>query len=194
VARLHRGDPRAWSELVRDYTGLVWGIARRTFSAHGFVAGDPDVEDVVAEVWRNLLVQDRRLLEQCRNRGGLTPLLVTLARNRAIDRMRRSRKEPIPVGDALPDVRAPEPDVTDSAPPPEALTGHLLAALPPRERTCIRLFYLQGKKYRDIEALTGIPMNSIGPTLKRALARLREAMTERSLGTPVKPDAGPPVG
>lgn len=44
----------------------------------------------------------------------------------------------------------------------------------PREADVIRQFHLEGKSYREISASLGIPENSIGPTLSRALDRMRQ--------------------
>jgi RNA polymerase sigma factor (sigma-70 family) len=52
-----------------------------------------------------------------------------------------------------------------------------MRSLNARERTLVELFFLQGKKYREIAALTGVAQNSIGPTLGRALSKLRTALT-----------------
>jgi RNA polymerase sigma factor (sigma-70 family) len=55
----------------------------------------------------------------------------------------------------------------------EWLLRHI-RALPPRERLLIELFYLQDLSYHDIHQVSGIPENSIGPTLQRALKHLRQ--------------------
>jgi RNA polymerase sigma factor (sigma-70 family) len=181
VERLCAGDGAAWSELIRDYSGLLMGLAGRTFGAHGFHFASQDAEDVVAGVWRNLLERENRLLEQCRIRGGLLPLLVTLSRNRAVDLMRRHKNFLVPLHESQPEPQAPDSE-GESLPDSALLSPELFEILSPREKTCIRLFYLQGKKYREIERLTGISINSIGPTLKRALAKLKENLGNGSRG------------
>jgi RNA polymerase sigma factor (sigma-70 family) len=175
VERLCAGEDAAWSELIREYSGLLMGIAGRTFGTHGFQFAAQDAEDVVAGVWRNLLERENRVLEQCRLRGGLLPLLVTLTRNRAVDLMRRHKNFIVSMSENLPEPQAPEPE-REVLPDSALLSPDLFTVLSPREKTCIRLFYLQGKKYREIAKLTGISINSIGPTLKRALAKLREKL------------------
>jgi RNA polymerase sigma factor (sigma-70 family) len=178
VQRLCDGKEDAWTELIRDYSGLLLGIAGRTFGAHGFQYALQDSEDVVAGVWRNLLERENRLLEKCRIRGGLLPLLVTLTRNRAVDLMRRHKNFIVPLSESLPEPESPPPE-SESLPDAALLNPQLFEVLSSREQTCIRLFYLQGKKYREIEKLTGISTNSIGPTLKRALAKLKDQLGDR---------------
>src|ERR1043166_1688490 len=53
-----------------------------------------------------------------------------------------------------------------------------LAELSAKERTLVELFYLQEKKYREIELLTGVSQNSVGPTMARALTKLRDMIVE----------------
>ena len=49
--------------------------------------------------------------------------------------------------------------------------------LPYKQKILVNLFFLQGKRYRDISRLTGIPQNSIGPTLARAIQQLRKNLS-----------------
>lgn len=174
--RLLEDDSSAWREIVSKYSGLLLAIARRTFAAYGFVASEPDCEDAVAEVWRNLLDHDRRIVRQCLERGQLLPTLHVLTRNRAIDQMRRRKF----IGASMEELE--EVAATDEPESESSLAEELpraLAALSPRERTLVELFYLHDKKYREIEQLTGIPQNSIGPTLTRVLAKLRDTLSEK---------------
>jgi len=60
---------------------------------------------------------------------------------------------------------------------PKELMERALEELNDRERTLVRLYFLQGKKYRQIADLTGIPRNSIGATLCRALAKMRKHLS-----------------
>jgi RNA polymerase sigma-70 factor, ECF subfamily len=177
LQRLLRDDPAAWQEIVATYAGLLLAIARRTFAAYGFEVSTHDCEDVVAEVWGNLLRHERRLIQQCLARRQLLPTLHALTRNRSIDLMRRRKFVTQPLageGDELPAVDA------ESAPDAElaSLLPQALAELSAKERTLVELFFLHGKKYREIELLTGVSQNSVGPTLTRALGKLRDWLAE----------------
>lgn len=50
-----------------------------------------------------------------------------------------------------------------------------LAALSPRERACVVLKYYEDHTEREIAELVGCRAGSVGPTVHRALAKLREA-------------------
>ncbi len=169
LRRLLRDEPDAWAELVREHAGLLTAVARRAFASYGFDAAPHDAEDAVAEVWRNLLANDRHLLRTSLERDSLLQTLHVLARNRSIDIMRRRKSWTVELREGHEQPAAPAPEVSESD---LARLRSAIEELSPRERTLVRLFFLQRKRYREIAALTGIAQNSIGPTLARAVARL----------------------
>ena len=177
LQRLIRSDPSAWREIVEQYSGLLMAVSRRTFLAYGYLPASQDCEDVVAEVWCNLLEKDRALVRRCLQRGYFLPTLHVLARNRTIDTLRRRKFLSLPLNelDGVPRERE-----TETAPDRETVDQltRALGVLSAKERTLIELFFLQGKKYREITVLAAIPQNSIGPTIARALVKLRRAMAD----------------
>ncbi len=46
------------------------------------------------------------------------------------------------------------------------------------EADVIRMYHLEGKTYQEISSSVGMPENSIGPTLSRARAKMRQARAE----------------
>ena len=172
LRRLLGKDHDAWQEMLKEYSGLLLGISRRTFASYGFHASFQDQEDAVADVWRNLLEHERRLIRQCLDRGNFPQMLVVLTRNRTIDIMRRHKMTVALPADEELDVPA-DPAGNDWDGLPKEVGAEALNTLSARERTCIQLFFLHRKKYREIETLAGIPQNSVGPTLARALTKLR---------------------
>ena len=50
----------------------------------------------------------------------------------------------------------------------------LLEQLPDKQRDVVQLFHLQGQSYTEISQRLSMPIGSIGPTLHRAEAKLRE--------------------
>ena len=163
--------------------GLKWSIPIQGFflaspgkpsSGHGRHSSRHDHEDVVEAVWRDLLANDRRLLRDCHGRGEILPLLHTLVRNRCVDMMRAKGAEPFIAFDANAHSDASSPaEVHQESPLSDDDITAALDSLPAKERSCVTLFYLQSRGYREISELTGIPVNSIGPTMRRALDRLR---------------------
>ena len=56
----------------------------------------------------------------------------------------------------------------------------LLQGLDGAEAKVVRLYHLEGKSYQQISDNVGMPVNSIGPTLSRARAKMREAGADQA--------------
>ena len=171
LAQLLEGNANAWEELVREFSPLLLGLVRKTFAGYGVRFGAQEQEDAAAEVWKNLLENDCRVLRECQVKGNFLQTLYVLARNRAVDIMRRRRRT-FDVSEFQIACRVEDEEA------PGELASAILAVkeLPDKQRVLVNLFFLQRKSYREITELTGIPQNSIGPTLARALARLRKVL------------------
>ncbi len=167
-------DHSAWCELVDSYGGLLLGLARNTFERHGRHASRHDIEDAVTAVWRNLLENERSLLRKCLAHGEILPLLHTLVRNRCVDMMRKQGSDPCVsfAADVLEKIPVLQED-SDEGIPESSQIVLAMNSLSAKERTCVKLFYLQERGYREISEIAGIPVNSIGPTIRRALDKLR---------------------
>jgi len=177
LERLLRHDPKAWNELVETYSGILMAVVRRTFTRYGFTAANADVEDMVAEVWQNLLANDLKIVRQCLQKGYFLQTLHVLARNRTIDLLRKRKLETVPLDGNEPAASSPPSTLPAAAVDvPETRLHQAVETLAPKERTLIALFFLQGKKYKEIAELTGISINSIGPTIGRALIKLRQVL------------------
>jgi RNA polymerase sigma-B factor len=75
-----------------------------------------------------------------------------------------------PLGALLPD---PEPTV---APEDLLVLPELVAALPAAERTAVQLYYLHGRKQREIGVVLGCSQMQVSRVLRRALERLRDQL------------------
>lgn len=177
LERLLRYDPKAWNELVETYSRLLLAIVRGTFVRYGFMPANADVEDMVSDVWQNLLANDLKIVRHCLQNGYFLQTLHVLARNRTIDLLRKRKLETVPLDGNEMELESPSVTMPSAMGDiPETRLHEAIATLPPRERTLIALFFLQGKKYKEIAALTGISINSIGPTMGRALIKLRQVL------------------
>lgn len=166
------GDHKAWQQLVKQYAALVYTVARRAGLSQ------PDAEDCAQHAWLALYRKRRSI----KNPAAVPAWLVRTAHREAV-RMARNLRNLSPVGDQyagrdpskLPD------EFLDSLEFQIALTK-ALDQLDPRCRTLITELYLSGheKKYREIAALIGVKLNSLGPLRSRCLERLRENL--RQLG------------
>jgi RNA polymerase sigma-70 factor, ECF subfamily len=161
AARLAARDPEALAVLYRGYGAATFGLLLRLL---GDRATAEDVQQsVFVEVWK-------RGAEYDPERAGLLTWLLTIARSRGIDQLRKRLPEPRDPHDA--DVRSVESEA-------DALldrwrVAHLLARLPDDERSLLRMRFYEDLSQSEISAATGIAMGTIKARMVRGLARLRE--------------------
>ena len=112
-------------------------------------------------------------------RGTLLTWVMTIARSRAIDQLRR--RVPEPVGGSSEASFEPNPEVAvDEV---ERLVERyrvagLLAGLPREERELLRLRFYDDLTQTEIADRTGIPLGTVKMKMVRALGRLRERLEE----------------
>lgn len=190
VRAVAAGSEDGLAALYDKYAGSVYATARRLTSDRGLA------EDVVQEtflaLWNRAEQFDATL-------GSLPAWLLTIARNRTVDRLRAiSRRPPtVPVSDlALPDegdTAALERllgggSVVGSGQPPAGPAPILdevelrsslaaaLAELPEVERTVLVLAYRDELSQSEIAERLGWPIGTVKTRTRRALLRMRVAL------------------
>ena len=170
--RIRSGDRDALGELYDRYASVALATALRV------VANREQAEDLVHDgfvaVWQKIDRFDPM-------RGSLRSWLLTVVRNRAIDRLRSARSSiAIEVAD--------EQSLLRTSPNPtwEAAIAHrsaaqlrsALEALPAEQRQAIELAYFGGNTYREIAVLTNVPLGTANGRLRLGLAKLRDSLQE----------------
>lgn len=168
--------PRAWEDFVDRFLGLVTHVIHHSAQARSIRLTSQDTEDLASEVFLAIIQDDFAILRRFRGESSLATYLTVIARRVVVRQMLRS-KSPARLSDAdesVADGGGEEPiERVDDRDEVE----RLLRGLNEDEARIIRLYHLDGKSYREISELLGIPENSIGPTLSRTRARLRKAGT-----------------
>jgi RNA polymerase sigma-70 factor (ECF subfamily) len=176
--RIRAGEAQALGELYDRYAGTALAVALRV------VADRTEAEDVVHDafvaIWRKIDRFDA-------GRGSLRAWLMTVVRNRAIDRV-RARRASVDVDDA--DERSllrtgPNPTWEDALRRTSAAEVRTaLGALPDEQRRALELAYLEGYTYRQVAEVTGVAPGTAAGRLRLGLAKLRDALALSS-GAPV---------
>ncbi len=171
VARVSRADQKALAELYDATVSRVYGMARGiTRNLH---CAEEVTEDVFWQVWRQALRFDRR-------RGPVMAWLLTLARSRSLDLLRRadeaiSHPEPETLvhdgGDALADPS----HLVDIAERDRTLLA-ALAQLEPLPRQLLSLAFYRGLTHDEIAQQTSLPLGTVKSHIRRALAALRSLL------------------
>lgn len=173
VQRAIAADPAAQRELVERYGRRVTGFVRP------LIRQPEALEDVVQMVFIKMF----RRLDGLRDSALFEAWLFTLARNTALDFIRRRNRRPQTVGfeHNFEDV----PDQRNDAASREILEAleRALARLAPIDQTLIRQF-VAGESYEQIARNTGLTLGAVKVRLHRVRPFLRNwvgAMTESRL-------------
>ena len=176
VARAAAGQPAAQSELMQRYLRRIAGFVRT-------IVRQPDAVDDVTQV---VFIKMFRRLGRLRDAGAFESWLFMLARNTALDWLRRQRRRPATV--SIDDEVLEIPDTRQQCATGEimdALQGALVQ-LTPQTRTLITMF-VQGHSYRTLADREGITLGAVKARLHRARPLLRAcigaAMTGRAVPT-----------
>ena len=185
VQRCLSGEPHAWEAFVDRFLGLVLHVVRHTARSRSIRLGTQDEEDLVAEFFVTVVRDDFALLRRFRLESSLATYLAVVAR-RVVVRELHKRSSPARLGDAVgPHVAFGSIPDASSDPPEKRISDReeverLVRSLTGPEADVVRLYHLEGKSYREISSATGIPENSVGPTLSRARAKMRQTMADSS--------------
>jgi len=180
VGRLVRAiaddDQEAWNELVRRFANPVMAVIR------SYRLTPADAEDVYQTVWLKLVVHRDSL----RDPEALPGWLRSTAMHECIRQLERRRRT-VPVDPQSEEVaRQPSPDDIEAAAMRAELRAALrdgLAELSEEDQALLRLYAL-AEPYKSVAELLQMKTGSIGPTLGRSLARLRQTRAlRRYLGT-----------
>jgi RNA polymerase sigma-70 factor (ECF subfamily) len=169
IAQIALRDRAAFAALYDRTSAKLFGICLR-------ILGDrAEAEDALQEVYLRIWDNANRYAV-----NGLSPMtwLITVARNRAIDRLRARRAPTQDIADL--------PDLADAGPTPEQAAvasatrtqiDTCMDELPAERADAVRRAYLDGETYQDLAARHGVPLNTMRTWLRRSLLKLRECLS-----------------
>lgn len=182
------GDEHAWHEIVDRYTPLLASVTSRFRLTAG------ETQDVAQTVWLRLVEH----LGNLREPRALPMWIITTGKRESM-RYLSLRRRNVPYDpldpswlEAAVDDAEPAADLLRAERHEALLAG--LAELPSRQRELLLLLVEDPPlSYAEISRRTGIRIGSIGPTRRRALARLRQTFAISDLltgpaGMPAEPD------
>jgi len=178
VKRLFEKDQDALRQVIDTYGGAVFGIARRVLAEPGLA--EEVAQDTFLALWNRPAAYDP-------TRGGLQGFLMGVARNKAVDRVRREESRRRAAGSLIAEQETTSALVSGD----ESLTQmedseeirSALAKLSDVQRQAVVLAYFGGRTYREVAEELGIPEGTAKTRLRDALMRLREEIgRSRDLG------------
>jgi len=183
LAGVAAGDSAALGMLYDRYATTVYSLALRTL-------GDPQaaeelVQEALLRVWRQASSYQR-------GRGAPTTWIFGIARNLAIDELRKRGSRPQSVG-GDPDEQLAQLESGDDDPAEQAfahiqheiVTG-ALGQLPPVQREVLELAYYSGLSQSEIARRLGDPLGTVKTRMRLGLQRLRTLLnpSETGVGAP----------
>lgn len=155
-----------------DFETLYRGARDDVFAYVATLLGDRSAaEDVTASAFERAYRRQRTYQAA---RGSERAWLFGIARNAALDELRRRRRTAALVADPEDVDAAPAEDAADAALRRADLRA-AVATLPPRERELIALKFFAGLSNAEIAVVVGVSESNAGTKLHRAVTKLREA-------------------
>lgn len=177
IRRIRSGDRAAFLEFYDRYASLLLSVAARVLGDRR--EAEDVVQDVCTQIWHKSSGYDAEL-------GSLSSWAVTLARNKAIDRVRASTRrrrllEEVAIAAETPN-EAPAPSAN------ELLHGReraeqiraALADLSADQRQVIELAYFAGLSQSEIAVRLDQPLGTVKARIRRGMLRLREQLGDAS--------------
>jgi RNA polymerase sigma-70 factor (ECF subfamily) len=145
---------------------MLRGIARREFHF-----SEPDSEDVINDVFLQLIERDYKCLRSYRGESSLATWLTAVVRHRCLDHVRLASMRESKVSSTRLDWQEPRYD-----PYLNIDLWQAIHTLPARDQVLVRLFFLEGRTYKEIAKIVQLPENTIGSCIFRAKVQLREIL------------------
>lgn len=160
-------DEAAFAELFDHFAPRVKAFLMR--SGGDATMAEECAQDVMAILWQKSHLFDP-------SRASAATWIFTIARNRKIDALRKSRR-PEPEDMVWgPDEEPDQADILVLQQESDRLAG-AIAELPEKQRTLIKAAYFGDLSHSEIAEKTGLPLGTIKSRIRLALERLRHSMS-----------------
>ena len=171
VESVAAGDQSALAALYDATNRFIYSLILRVLGDMG--SAEEVLIDVYTQLWRQAASYDA-------NRGAPLAWMATIARSRAIDRLRsgwqdQHRKESLDVlGDAPANAASPEESAAASE--RQRFVREALNLLTPEQRRVIELAYYSGLSHSEIAEKLNQPLGTVKTRTRLGMMKLREAL------------------
>ena len=176
MAGLQAEDPEALSQLYDRYNGIIKALILRV------IHNEAEADDLLQEIFMVIWNQAKNFSAQ---KGKPLGWMVTLARRRAIDGLRkkqayaRAEERLQQETEQQPDAwvhNATEEEIAVSD--TRVLIRRVIAVLPPAQQQAIELAFFRGMSQREIAANTNTPLGTVKTRLELGLKKIYDGLKE----------------
>ena len=164
-----RNDQKAFAELYKRTSSKLFGVCLRMLRDRG--EAEEVLQETYTTVWRRAASFDA-------SKASAITWLVTLSRNKAIDRLRQHREE-------LMDDPSRLDEMVDEQPTPaaDAQTSQehqrlqlCLDELEPQQQSSVREAFFTGATYNELATRCKVPLGTMKSWIRRSLMQLRTCL------------------
>jgi RNA polymerase sigma-70 factor, ECF subfamily len=173
---IQEGDPDALSQLYDRYNGIIKALILRV------VHNEAEAEDLLQEIFMEIWNQAKNFSAL---KGKPLGWMVTLARRRAIDGLRKKQAY-ARAGERLQNEIEQQPDAWVHNATEEEITFRdtrvlvrgVIDQLPPPQQEAINLAFFRGMSQREIAAETNTPLGTVKTRLELGLKKVYDGLKE----------------
>ena len=170
-----RGDQTALAQLYDRYRLILFGLILRILNDRA--AAEDVLQETFLQVWRRANDFDE-------NRGRAFTWLVTIARSRALDRLRSHGSRERIAAEAAAEPRDVMGDASAETLRSEeaVVVRRALIELPEEQQRALLLAYFEGLTQTEIATRLGIPLGTVKTRVRSGMIRLRELLRDQFPG------------
>lgn len=169
LRRVGTGDRVAFEEVYRRTSAKLFGVCLRILPVRH--EAEEALQDAYLLVWRKAASFDP-------TRGNAMTWLITLSRNRAVDRLRAGGKiksAPIDLAEEIADANPIASAMLEDGEDAQRL-AQCIGQLDSGEAGLIRTAFFEGSTYAELATRSATPLGTIKTRIRRALGKLRACL------------------
>jgi RNA polymerase sigma-70 factor (ECF subfamily) len=169
LARVARGDHRAFEVLYDELAGPVYGVVRQVLRDPA--QSEEIAQEVLLEIWRTASRFDPA-------KGSPSAWAMTIAHRRAVDRVRSENASSRREEKAATDLASAHDDVAEmvAAALDRQRVRRCLDGLTELQRESIKLAYYGGYSYPRVARLLGVALGTVKTRIRDGLIRMRDCL------------------
>jgi RNA polymerase sigma factor (sigma-70 family) len=166
-----RGDQKAFADLYQRTSSKLFGVCLRMLRHRA--EAEEVLQETYTAVWQSAASFDP-------TRASAVTWMVTLTRNKTIDRLRQRRAEliddPESIDDSVDERPTPAADAETSQ--EYRRLQRCLEELEPQRQSSVREAFFSGATYNELAARLKVPLGTMKSWIRRSLLQLRQCLDQ----------------